>query len=413
MKLLTALSLLFLNLNLAVAGLDLDKYFLPEDNNDAFKAFDRLIKSPECVSGCKIDLGCKQYVFSKTLLLCKPVKLEGCGQNLTTLRFPSNQTGIIIGYGQCVASLGIGSVANGSSLEGFTVTTTSPEVLPTLSSKPASMIEMKASAMIKDVKTIGGLHGIKISAAVTRLGEEKSNANHWRLEYVSAYRAQHAGIYVDGADSNAGNATGVSVVNSCKYAKRIRDLVGKEGSIWTEDYSDCGGVYDSSFLGNTWIGSHVAGIRDIETNQPEKSYIAKGDNQRVVFIGSYAEQDSACGIISTRSFAQGGIACWGGRGLYYNVNSVSNLTLVSPTLTTPNIGIDSISGTQRIMMWRFPGAEFMRYISFDIDQRHRDDLVTPLQAFLHDKINVRIDGLNSRILQQWNVGPITTTSTSQ
>ncbi len=83
---------------------------------------------------------------------------------------------------------------------------------------------------VEDVQITGmGSHGLVI------LGMSPDNANNWRLTQVRVDFCDGHGFFIDGGDSNAGMAHGI-------------DATANQG--W--------GVFDSSFLGNTWTGCHVS-----------------------------------------------------------------------------------------------------------------------------------------------------------
>lgn len=391
------------------ASLNIDNFYKSEDGDDYNPAFTRALTSAECINGCRIELGCKTYIFKDTLRLCKPVILYGCGERTTNLIFPSGKTGIVLGYGskestdgQCFGIEGTG--AQGSVLSEFQVS--SGADMPPELSKPNgyAMIDIKTGTItLKNIKTTGGTHGIRISAGLSRIGSEKSTANHWRMDMVNATYTHHAPIFIRGPDSNTGVGISVSGVNGCKFSSKIKGYVNTVGSLWDKSMVDCAGVMDASFLGNTWIGSHVAMIYDTESKVYEKAYLSKGDNQLTTFIGSYAENSSECGEVSARSISMGGISCFGGFGLTFNSNKVSNINLISPTISTRTIGLTALDGFQRLMVWRFPGAESVDYISWDYDQRHRSDGVTPVYAPGHDTLSVRLNGSNTLMPLKWSM----------
>lgn len=392
----------------AFGALNIDSYIQSEDAGDTLKAFKRLLQSPECASGCRIELGCKEYSFTDTLRLCKSIVLTGCGERVTSLRFPTGKTGIELGYGTCTeSSLGEGSP--GSILEGFRVLSTGAgrEAKPT-SESPSDfvMIDVKTGTVtLRNIRTEGGRHGIRIDAAVTRTGLNQSIANHWRMDQVTSMNTQHAPIFIDGADSNAGTGTSVSASNGCRYASTYKALAFANPGAFSPQLQQCAGIYDSSFLGNTWVGSHVAGISDDIEVQSYPGYLSQGSNQHTTFIGSYTERNSGCGIISTRSSSLGGIGCMSGTGLIFNDTYASNLTLIKPTITTATLGMDQETGIQTLMTFRFPGAEKVSYMSWVYDQRHRADGITPSYAPGHDSLTLKADGLNSRTIQKWSLLP--------
>jgi len=102
-------------------------------------------------------------------------------------------------------------------------------------------------------------NGVRIRAAVGGGGDLEGNANLWYLNDVKCQLCGSDGVFVDGADSNAGVGIKVDCSNNLGW-----------------------GIYDSSFLGNTWVGCHT----DNNTLGPYKTDDA---NASSVFLGCYAE----------------------------------------------------------------------------------------------------------------------------
>jgi hypothetical protein len=99
-------------------------------------------------------------------------------------------------------------------------------------------------------------NGINI---VADAGASGTNANMWRIENTRSMRNGGHGFYAQGGDSNAGSAVGL-------------DCSSNGGS----------GIYDSSFLGNTFIGCHV-------TASGAAAYKTDNLNSSSVFVGCYEE----------------------------------------------------------------------------------------------------------------------------
>lgn len=404
-----SLIILFLFSTQAFAALVPETYHIQEDGNDDLPSFQRLLSSFECSKGCRIELAPRQYLMSDTLKLCRSVVMQGAGERVTEFIFPSGKTGIYVAY-----ACADGNGAAGSMLENFSVTGVGSNLVPTFENPlDSAMIEVKTGTVtLRNIRTNSGRHGVRISAGIHRLGDEKSLANHWRLDQVTATGSHHAGILIDGPDSNAGNATGVSASNSCRFGNTLKALSARDIVKFPAYLQQCAGIYDSSFLGNTWVGPHVAGIIDDQTLARYPGYIADGDNQHTVFMGAYIETNSGCGILSARSYAQGGISCWTGPGLYFNTNTGYNMNLVQPTILSPALGTDSLTGSQRLMSFRFPGATAGSRIDFIYDQRHRADGVTPQYAPGHDALSLKVDGLNAKTITRWSLAPVPTPSAS-
>lgn len=106
-------------------------------------------------------------------------------------------------------------------------------------------------------------NGVRIVAAVGSGGATEGNANLWYLNDVHCLQNGSDGLYVDGADANAGLALKVNSSNNGGY-----------------------GIVDSSFLGNTYIGCHT-------DSNTLGSIVTDDANAQSVFIGCYAETGEA------------------------------------------------------------------------------------------------------------------------
>lgn len=79
-------------------------------------------------------------------------------------------------------------------------------------------------------------NGIRIAATIGAGGAFEGSANTWRAENCSISTCGSHGFYVDGGDANAGLALSIDSGSNDGY-----------------------GIYDTSFLGNTYVACHVAG----------------------------------------------------------------------------------------------------------------------------------------------------------
>lgn len=108
--------------------------------------------------------------------------------------------------------------------------------------------------------------GIRIRADVGGGGALEGNANLWRLEHCYLVGNGANGLYTDGADANAGVALSVDATANGEW-----------------------GIYDSSFLGNTYIACHTSG----NVTGPYKTDSVTGAN---LFLGCY--QEGSLGLTS-------------------------------------------------------------------------------------------------------------------
>lgn len=102
-------------------------------------------------------------------------------------------------------------------------------------------------------------NGINIVAGAGVGGAAEGNANLWLVQNTRCQQNRNWGMYVDGADTNAGNGIAVD----CSSNGR-------------------GGIWDSSFLGNTYYGCHVAtnGVATTGGNSSiQSAYVSYENNQ--------------------------------------------------------------------------------------------------------------------------------------
>lgn len=101
--------------------------------------------------------------------------------------------------------------------------------------------------------------GVHIQASAGLGGAIEGNANSWMLMNVIVEGNRNNGLYVNGDDANAGTAINVDARSNGRY-----------------------GIWDSSFLGNTYIGCHVAtnGVALVNGNSSiQSSFVTFGGNR--------------------------------------------------------------------------------------------------------------------------------------
>lgn len=125
------------------------------------------------------------------------------------------------------------------------------------------------------VVTYFGDCGINIVA--TAGGSPNGNANLWRIDNVRSAENGFDGLFVDGADVNAGVAIRLDCSTNLRY-----------------------GIFDSSFLGNTYVGCHTA-------NNDFACYKTDNANARNVFVGCYSESGQPAAELVAPTTVIGGI----------------------------------------------------------------------------------------------------------
>lgn len=177
------------------------------------------------------------YYFSRTLELKEVcIILEGdggfmAGEAATVLRFPANTTGIRLqrfdtsgtgvaartkgSDGSIIRHLGIAGGGGSGAHDGIHVR-----------NHGSTIEDLVVSGFAQD--------GIRIEASTGGGGAREGNANNWKVRDCYLVRNGRAGLWVKGADANAGYAIGVDSSFNGQY-----------------------GIYDASFLGNTYVACHT------------------------------------------------------------------------------------------------------------------------------------------------------------
>lgn len=230
--------------------------------------------------GCipEIRLPAGRLQFARTVHLKNTVRLHGhgvgqAGQSATVLQFDADRSGIVVhrhdtgpnGLEDAPTTGANGSVIEGVRLEG--------------AGKRGHGVWMRARATVQDCQIDGfGEDGVRIVADVRSSDPfRKGNANNWCLETVLVTNCGGHGLYLDGGDVNVGRAMGLSVTSNGGW-----------------------GVYDSGFLGNTYIGCHAS-------NNALGPYKTDNRNARHVFVGCYSEGNQTPSVFSHTTLLLGGL----------------------------------------------------------------------------------------------------------
>jgi hypothetical protein len=154
---------------------------------------------------------------------------------------------------------------------------------------------LRGRALIRNVFVRGWLgSGITVIAYATEQGAARGNANGFRIEGGRVEQCGRHGLYVDGNDANAGYVLGLDASLNAGW-----------------------GIFDSSFLGNTYIATHAEG-------NALGPYKTDNANARNVLIGCYSESGQpgssivgpavVLGGLHGAGFAQGGQLTGSGGG---------------------------------------------------------------------------------------------------
>lgn len=228
----------------------------------------------------------RYFIGTNTLDITTTVIIEGegVGSNAaqsTVLRWSAGATGIRVQAantsgattsGLALAYSGDGSVIRNLQLYGgFTA-----------ASADFHGIHLRAAATVQDV-FIDKFQGEGVYIIANAAGNN-GNANNWRLERVMVQQCR-TGIFVDGPDVNAGHAIGCSA---------------NQNRAW--------GMWDSSFLGNTYVACHTSG-------NVSGAYKTDDNSARNVLVGCYSESGQPASSFVSPTLVIGGLHA-AGTGTY-------------------------------------------------------------------------------------------------
>jgi hypothetical protein len=220
-----------------------------------------------------------QYSCDSTIHLKKQVHMVGTGCGLagsgsTRIYFPADVDGLVVHRADTNAG-GIEDPpttgADGAIIEGLSF-------LGGGGVGAANGIRLRARAILINVECTGfSGDGFQVRANVSGDNATRGNANNFQVAYSSFKNNGKRGMFLDGPDSNAGV------------------IIGSDASQNGEQ-----GFFDSSFLGNTFVGCHT----NLNTAEPYKT---DNDNARSLFLGCYSEANQVPSDIVPQSFAVGGL----------------------------------------------------------------------------------------------------------
>ena len=217
------------------------------------------------------------YEFSGQIELVRGMSLVGSGgsfhSNGTVFQFPQGVSGIVVraelyGGAAMPPDSGFGSVIERICVQG--TRSAADQAI-------AHGVVMNNRAVMRDVYVDGFAgDGIHIDATLHEESEVRS-ASGWLIQNCTVANCGQNGLFVKGADANAG----------CAIALDLRNNLG-----W--------GVRDESFLGNSYIAC-------VAHNNRGGSYSAPNPIGSTAFLNCYAEGDQPRAQISRTHFTLGGV----------------------------------------------------------------------------------------------------------
>lgn len=209
------------------------------------------------------------YLGATTLELKRTVHLVGQGAGLAgakpaKLRWDANVTGIVVHRhnttGATTEADPNALSADGSKIEGLWLESAGGTIAGVTDATKGHGVWLRARAVLRDL-TIAGFpgNGINIVATAGGGGAIEGNANNWVIDGARITGCHMSGVFVDGADVNAGSGSRIDVSSNGRW-----------------------GIFDSSFLGNTWVACHAAtnGVALIgENGAGQSSFVHLGGNR--------------------------------------------------------------------------------------------------------------------------------------
>ena len=208
-----------------------------------------------------------QLSISRQIILSGVTTPDGNAWSGSILKFATGTIGIRI-YDYRTSPLG--TDAGGTTIENLVIRTT--RTAPAAEGGYHGVYSDTRFTIRNCVVTYFGDCGINIVATAP-----VGNANNWRIDNVRCAENGFDGLYVDGADVNAGVAIRLDCSTNLRY-----------------------GIFDSSFLGNTYVGCHTAG-------NGFACYRTDNANAANVFVGCYSESGQPAAEFVSPTLVLGGL----------------------------------------------------------------------------------------------------------
>lgn len=264
------------------------------------------------------------YYLSNTLNLEHQITLRGHSSpagnswSVSRLKWPTGKTGIVIHSAQTSST---GKDAAGTLIENLTLYTTRGSAA--VEAGRYGVLARTRFYLRNCVVALFGDSGVSIDADSGVTG----NANSWQIEHCRLAENGYDGLTVEGADANAGVATGVDCSSNLRW-----------------------GFFDDSFLGNTYVGCHTAA-------NIAGGYKTTNVNGRCAFLGCYTEGGQTSEITHPGLIVGG---TWG----------VSDPTGTAPFLDSADTAL------------RIKNADIVPFKAIDFTSATRTATVSCLDAYL-------------------------------
>lgn len=335
--------------------------------------------------GSKIHLPCGEFQISKPIDVHREHTITGCGGAgwgaPTLLRSMTSTHAIVIRTSGAWAIL-----------QDFGIRTDLPS-----ETSDRHGIKAEGRAFIDRVYIRGFVHGYH---AVGWAVGNHTNINGGALTGLRIEGTEHAGIYIDGPDSNAILFQAIDIGSACQKASKWVAL------------GPCAGIFESSFLGNTFVATQVAGTKEGTAPMPGYNFDSNG-NQRSTCVGCYSEIDNAPGIMSVNTDILGGIGQWTGPGLRLEGVRASSLRVwgVSSPAGTPELLLGAAGGLPGTVLMATPPQIANPLVPPNATLRLRLGTATGKRGWYWDMAGLGI-GVSQRVLAEPGKYGVTSIKTS-
>ncbi len=262
--------------------------------------------------GCRFELPAGDLLLTRTIRICRQHDIVGQGGRFwgarTRIQTQGSYTAFHFDYADACRLGEEGGGGGGGSLSDLAIIGT----LGASRTKPSFGVLVEAGRVrLERLYIARFVQGIRISADVHR--SPRTNANVFRVLDVRIDSNEHAGIFIEGGDANAGLLTLPDVAGNCAYASRWPSL------------GDCHNIVERSFLGSTVIAGHTSTCIDFETAKVCRGYEFSGSSNRGVCLGCYSESNQTLGHLAPNTVAVSGLGGWEGPGLWILGTQLSSL----------------------------------------------------------------------------------------
>jgi len=255
-------------------------------------------------AGCAVKLAPGTYEIAEPIRVCN-TDVDAYG----VLIVAQDTTGVILEReGGCGPSTWRGGRLRGA------VTSTAVRPLPVGFDvrSPSTILDAKAGQFVRGLQMVCADRGdVDRQTALGFDVKEISHCNHAHVARSTFSSNLLDGVFVRGADANAGTFVGVNSFLNCQQAADIVGVPADPSDPYsTPTGASCANFHESSFLGNTYVGPHSAHsvdqrseaswtlVRDTgsATVAETRDYrwwqiLAHSSNGRNVFLGAYTESD--------------------------------------------------------------------------------------------------------------------------